>query len=78
MIGGEYMFVIVRTGNLPNVAGADFLSTYNDRNVDHQFRLAFQFLFKCDTLWRTSQISFHRLVGRYGECDNGIVHDDCI
>ena len=70
MIGGQHVLVVVRAGHLADVARADFLATYYYRYINYQLALAFQFLFKCDTFWRTCQIGFYRLVGRGGECDN--------
>ena len=67
VIGGQHMLVVVGTGYLTSIASTDFLAANDDGNVDHQIALTLQFFLKCNTLWRTCQISFYRLVGRCGE-----------
>ena len=75
VISGKHMLVVVRTSHLTRVTRADFLTAYDNRYVNNDFRLAFQFLFKCNALWRTYQIALHWFIGRCWKCDYRIVHE---
>ena len=74
MIGGQYMLVVVRAGDMSHIACTDFLTADDDGDIDHQMALALQFFLKFNTLGRPFQVSLHRLVGRHGECDYRIIH----
>ena len=74
VVGGEYVLVVVRTGYLACFTGAYLLAADDDGDVDNGVALPLKFFLKGDALWRASQIGLHRLIGREGECDDGIVH----
>ena len=72
--GREDVLVIMRADDLARVAGADFLAADDDRDVQDGVPLTLQFGIEGDAFRRTFEISFHRLVGRYREVEDCVVH----
>ena len=75
--GREDMLVIVRADDRAGVAGADLLAADDDRDVHDGVPLALEFGIEGDALGRAFEISFHRLVGRYREVQDCVVHISC-
>ena len=71
------MVVVMRTGHLTYIAGADLFAADDDGYVYHGVALTFQLQFKGYPLWRSCQVGFHRLIGRHGKCYYRIVHNIC-
>ena len=74
VVGGQHMMVVVRHHYLAGIAGADFLAADDQRNLDFDGALALELFFQGFTLGRSFQISLDRLVGRIGECIDGVSH----
>ena len=71
---GEDMLVIMRAYDRAGVAGPDLLAADDDRDVHDGVPLALEFGIEGDALGRAFKIGLDRLVGRYREVQDCVVH----
>ena len=74
MVGSQHVLVVVGTGHLTRVTGADFLAADDDGDINHDFALALEFSLESNALGRTGHVGLHRLIGGKGKIDNSVIH----
>ena len=74
VVGGQHVMVVVRHHYLAGIAGADFLPADDQRNLDFDAALAFEFFFEGLAFGGSFQIGLDRLVGRIRECVDRVSH----